>query len=140
MMEDEAGLLSIAEKIEATPSASLSPAQNTFKLIWKLEAEVNNGGFQQYFHNSSGRDAPNVEVALRAIGADKCADITAKAFRLVGGAGLDWTNERFRQSHMLAMAPNVEDDLDELDQQFYGYPDPLSDLLGKFVIDHPKEF
>ena len=140
MSEDEGKLFAAHEKIEATPYASLSPAQIIFKLIWELEAEVNNGGFQQYCHNSSGSDAPKVELALRAIGAEKCADIVANALELVGGAGLDWTNDKIRQSHMLAMTPNVKGGLDELDQQFYGYPDPLSDLLGKFVIDHPKEF
>ena len=139
-MEDEGRLFSIAEGIEATIGAVLSPAQNIFKFIWELEAQVNNGGFHQYFYNGSGRSAPKVEEALRAIGANKCADITSKALKLIDGGNLDWGDDNLRRSYILSIAPNTEEALCELDQQFYGYPDPLSDLLGKFVLDHPNEF
>lgn len=33
---------------------ALSRAEQIFLMIWELEAEVNNGGFHQYFSNSSG--------------------------------------------------------------------------------------
>jgi uncharacterized protein DUF4375 len=36
----------------------LSTPERVFLLIWEFESEVNNGGFYQYFHNSSGAGAP----------------------------------------------------------------------------------
>ena len=47
----------------------LSIPERVFLVIWELESEVNNGGFQQYFYNSSGALAPHVVSALKAIGA-----------------------------------------------------------------------
>lgn len=43
--------------------------------IWGLEGDVNNGGFDQYYFNSSGDLAFYAPVALRRIGALKMAKI-----------------------------------------------------------------
>src|SRR5215472_12379335 len=47
----------------------LSAPERVFLVIWELESEVNNGGFQQYFHNSSGALAPHAVDALKTLGA-----------------------------------------------------------------------
>ena len=122
------------------PTSSLSPAQKTFKVVWELEAEVNNGGFAQYFSNSSGRDAPRAEAALRAIGADNCADLVAEAIGTVDGDGLNWANDARRQSRIDSLAANAGDLLNALDEKFYEYPDPLSELLTNFVAHYPNDF
>ncbi len=49
--------------------------QKLFYLNQNLEREVNNGGFNLYFLNSSGDNAHETISALKAIGADKTADI-----------------------------------------------------------------
>jgi hypothetical protein len=41
--------------------------------VWTLEAEVNNGGFDQYYFNSAGDLAMQTVEALKAIGAVKTA-------------------------------------------------------------------
>lgn len=41
--------------------------------VWTLDAEINNGGFLQYYFNSQGRLARHTVNALRAIGADDTA-------------------------------------------------------------------
>jgi hypothetical protein len=140
VVENEDRLFAIAEDIGPKPMASLSPAQQTFKMVWELEAEVNNGGFDQYFLNSSGRNAPRVEAALRAIGASQCADIAARALEIVSVTDLDWSDDARRQAHLADMAASAEDALTVLDEKFYDYPDALGELLMKFVGDHPKEF
>ena len=40
-------------------------------LVDELEAEINNGGFDQYFFNSAGDKAAEAINALEAIGANK---------------------------------------------------------------------
>ena len=139
-MENEDRLFAVADEIGSKETSSLPPAQQTFKIIWELEAEVNNGGFLQYFLNSSGRDAPRVETALRMIGATKCADLAAKAFRIVDATGLDWTNDEYRQAHIEKIDASAGDTLNALDGQFYEYPDPLSQLLADYVAAHPDDF
>jgi hypothetical protein len=44
---------------------SQSPPQKVFSAIWSAESEVNNGGFWQYFINSSAESAPFVVEALK---------------------------------------------------------------------------
>ena len=52
--------------------------QKVFSSIWALEAEVNNGGFSQYFFNSSGETAEFVAEALDTIGASNTAAMQAR--------------------------------------------------------------
>ena len=58
---------------------NLSPEQFNFLLVEELLREINNGGFHQYYFNSSGNYANRVEEALIAIGAYKTAKIVVKA-------------------------------------------------------------
>jgi Domain of unknown function (DUF4375) len=61
----------------------LSTPEQVFLLIWELESEVNNDGFHQYFHNSSGA---LVVSALKTVGAEAIADIAQRALNAVGNA------------------------------------------------------
>lgn len=47
--------------------------------VWLLEAEVNNGGFDQYYLNSAGDLAVPTVDALRLIGANRTASLLAAA-------------------------------------------------------------
>ena len=47
--------------------------------VWMLEAEVNNGGFDQYYFNSAGDLALQTVEALQAIGAPNTASLLAAA-------------------------------------------------------------
>ena len=49
--------------------------QKVFSTIWSVESEVNNGGFSQYFLNSSAETASFVVEALETIGAPTAASI-----------------------------------------------------------------
>jgi len=57
----------------------LSEIDRILVSIWALEADVNNGGFHQYYFNSSGDTAHYAPAALRAIGAPIMACIVDKA-------------------------------------------------------------
>jgi Domain of unknown function (DUF4375) len=54
------------------------PRQSIY-LIWLLEAEVNNGGYNQFYFNSSGQYYKLLPGALKLIGADKFAELTERA-------------------------------------------------------------
>jgi len=53
--------------------------QKVFLSVWAVESEVNNGGFSQYFLNSSAETAAFVVDALEATGAPKTANICRRA-------------------------------------------------------------
>jgi Domain of unknown function (DUF4375) len=59
--------------------ANQSLPQKVFSAMWEVESEVNNGGFSQYFLNSSAETASFVVEALGTIGAPETADICKRA-------------------------------------------------------------
>ena len=48
-------------------------------MIWALEAEVNNGGYNQFYFNSSGQFYKHLPKYLKLIGANKFANLTKSA-------------------------------------------------------------
>jgi hypothetical protein len=100
-------------------------------LIDELEGEVNNGGFHQYFYNSAGDNTAETIPAVEAIGALHMADILRRAAaKFPGGMPLA---ERFaRQDVLLELFPNSTA-FEDLDNEFYAYPNDLNALLKKFV-------
>ncbi len=51
--------------------------------VWLLEGEINNGGFNQYFYNSSGLFAEEAYTGCINIGAKKTAEIVKKAIDIL---------------------------------------------------------
>lgn len=139
-MSDEDQLARIADALWRKPAGTLTPAQQAFMLVWELEMEVNNGGFELYFSNGPGRDAPRAEAALQSIGAPRCADLVGRAFRIVDRTGLEWADDAQRRSRLDEVIDGSEAVFDELDGKFYEYPDPLGPLLAAFVKKNPREF
>ncbi len=117
---------------------ALSVAERTFRAIWELEAEVNNGGFHQYFWNSSGSLVPDVVNALNAIGAGQMASIVERAIDAVG-PDISWSDIAARQASIHELSANIIEKLSGLDQEFYAYPDSLTALLYRYVSAHQDE-
>ncbi len=116
-----------------------SEIHQVFSAIWELESQVNNGGFEQYFCNSDGDAVSFAPTALRTIGAKACASIVQRALAVVSTQPLpDDPAERERLVHDLDDAAVGR--LNELDGEFFAYPDNLTDLLYEFVSAHPEEF
>jgi hypothetical protein len=114
--------------------------QRVFSSIWSVESEVNNGGFSQYFQNSTGAEtAPFVVEALNVIGAPRTADICRRAIACAFPSGLPATPEA-----TCSAAEEISDEklneLEVLDAEFMQYPHDLTDLLFGYVSGHPEEF
>jgi hypothetical protein len=104
--------------------------------IWWLEAEVNNGGFDQYFHNSAGDMAFYAAIALSKIGAHKMASITQKALDIFGSAGPP--KDRTLRMNRLEEIQNKNEELyeqliDKFSHEFTDYPDNIKELLDQYV-------
>ena len=61
------------------PQAPMTTQERYVLAVEALEREVNNGGYDQFFLNSSHEFVDVIEDALRAIGCPKTADITRDA-------------------------------------------------------------
>lgn len=118
---------------------SQSLPQKVFSAIWEVESEVNNGGFSQYFLNSSSESASFVVEALEILGAPRTADVCKRAIGIAYPSGLPQSVEVIRST--AAYFPDrVLAALEPLDQEFFSYPHNLTRLLFGYVSQHPEEF
>ncbi len=92
--------LSLMAKEEAQGYESLTPEERVFWNVYLLELEVDNGGYDQYFHNSSGEYANEVVAALRTLGAVRAAEITQAAIDAVFPRGFVPVDQEQRWQQM----------------------------------------
>ena len=139
--ELERRLIKLAESREVrfwrVPYDQLTYPERVFGLIWELESEVNNGGFEQYFSNSTGSLAPDIVNALKEVGANQMAEITQAAIDVVGE--VQWSDDEARKATMSHLSSASLKTLQDIDQAFYKYPDDLSELLYRYVHEHRVE-
>ncbi len=118
---------------------SLTAAERVVFSLDALEREVNNGGFRQYFENSSGDHCLDAPIALRALGAPKFAAMVERALALFPG-GQPASDRSERQRQMLTWGPVQESALEALDSEFFTYPEPLAQLERAYVAAHQDAF
>jgi hypothetical protein len=110
---------------------ALNEPERVLATIWCLEGDVNNGGFDQYYFNSSGDFSHFAPTALMLIGASNMADIVHRANSLLGPNGPS-RDRLARQGQLFALADRFSA-FDELDRAFYAYPDDISTLLSAYL-------
>ena len=117
----------------------LSYAEKTFFFCTQLESEVNNGGFSQYFYNSSGDFANETLSSLNAIGANKTADIYSKALMALSG---ELPRDRNKREKLLdkLLTDSVYEILSDCDTAFYQYTDNLDELNYQYIISNKDHF
>ena len=118
--------------------SALSEAERIFYITQTLEMEVNNGGFSQFFYNSSGNFSNELVGAFTAIGANATAAICQKA---ISAFGRDIPVDRDEREEMLDELESDEFDeiLEKCDNAFCDYEDNLNELNYNFVMKN-KEF
>ena len=113
----------------------LTTPQKYFFFNQNLEREVNNGGFSQYFLNSSGDFALHTVDSLIAIGAEKTALLLKTAMsNFPEGNVPESRNERHK------IFPEKDDKWDKLDEIFYQYQDDLNTLNLEYIKKHIEQF
>ncbi len=119
----------ISEKEKKNGFDDLDEAERAFLRVWELEAEINNGGFDQYFFNSSGDHCLETKESLIRIGAQKTAEILADAMFLFpdGEPSKDQTK---RQNQLKEVSPD-SDRFESHDQRFLAYEEDVSGLALK---------
>lgn len=117
----------------------LTEPQQLFYYIQCLEREVNNGGFNQYFINSSGEFAHQTIDALKRIGAHTTVDILQKAIDQFPDVKVP--QDRDERNEVVEQIEEMANEVwNELDQQFYEYADDLNVLNINFVKEHKAFF
>lgn len=120
---------------------SWNKSRQAIYVIWLLEGEVNNGGFNQFYFNSSGEFAELLPDALELVGAKKFANLMLRANStyLTENDKItehqDGTIEGFSKSY-------EDNPLDEYDDEFYELYDVenLNDLQIEYIRANKSEF
>jgi hypothetical protein len=119
----------------------LSAGQQMFWATWILEAEVNNGGFNQYYYNSDGKFAEMALNGLKIIKANKFVDLVSRANSVYEkdkerlSAYDDGSMESFSKSYK-------DNPLNKFDDEFYDLEKKqnISKLRIKYIREHKSEF
>ena len=112
-------------------------------VVEDFEAEINNGGFDQYFVNSAGDHAHLCLSALEAIGASDALDLLKQAVAVFpdGKAPSD-REERFTVLEKIWEKQENEDApgaWGHLDKRYYELGIDLGSLVMKYVRAHADE-
>ena len=118
--------------------SNLNEFEKTFIYLDVLEDSVTNGGFIQFFFNSSGQFTHEVFQAYLAIKAENTVDILTKAIYLFPEIPVP-KNLRARQQILMEKDTNI-DLWDELDTQFYKYEDNIISLTLEYVRNNIAHF
>lgn len=115
----------------------LSAPERVFYITQSLEMEVNNGGFSQYFFNSSGDLANEVVNAFVEIGAIKTAEICKNAVAIFGGKV---PADRDDRDDIISDNEEFEEILNECDDAFFEHEEDLNALNYEYVMRNKDAF
>lgn len=122
---------------------SLSKGRQAVFATWGLEAEVNNGGFNQYFYNfsTSGQYAEEAADGFVLIGANKYANLTQRAIDLYM-KNIKYF-ENYKDGTLESFSKSYDNNpLDKLDKEFYALDsvEHISKLRIHYIRKHKNEF
>jgi len=119
-------------ELESKGFDGIREPERVLATIWSVEAEVNNGGFDQLFYNTAGDIAFYAAKALNSIGAHAMAGIAQKALDLFGEGGPPRDRDE-RVEALESISEKHEEYLNKLDYEFTEYPDNIQELLFTYV-------
>jgi len=108
----------------------LSLVELTVLAVEAFEREINNGGFSQFFYNSSVEYSPIIVNCLKSIGCNQLSDLSQKAINLLGVTSLetDVIEERMDPDDS-----ELEEALAELDDVFYDSEEVPAYALFEYI-------
>jgi uncharacterized protein DUF4375 len=128
---------------------NLSEPEKIYYSVALLRNEINNGGFHQYFFNSSGSYYDHAERGLLLLGSTQTLELLRQAKEIVFPTISVPVDTETRRDLLPALEPDAPTPewfrrLDELDQQFYASPDDVTPRLKAYareqrLVSEPEE-
>jgi len=128
----------LVNEVYRTPSGigGLSPANQNFFAAFQVEGEVYNGGFEQYFGNSSANFYAYAVRGLDDIGAVECRDILIAAKAVLFGAGEVPATQAARFPEIEKLGPARTEALNALDRRFGAAAARMRELGRDYAAKH----
>lgn len=134
-------LLDSSQKSAKRTLETLPGGQRAVYATYVLESEVLNGGFNQFFFNSSGELADMALEGFRLLGHEGYTDIVARAVQTY--AAIKPELKKKNDGSVEAFADTYKDNpLNDLSLAFTRLvrTDSLTTLRAKFMREHPADF
>jgi hypothetical protein len=120
----------------------LTPAEQIYFAVCLLEGEVYNGGFNQYFYNSSADYYARAIDGLTELGAVQSLQLLRDAKGILFGSNPVPPTQSERSAAFPDLSdthtapPDWSERLDDLDRRFWEDPDGLRGRLDRFAAKH----
>jgi hypothetical protein len=116
-----------------------TPGQEIVYLAFFMDAEVHNGGFDQFFFNSQGNHAAETLDALRTVGAPRSADLLRRACAAFAPE-MPSPDRDVRWQQMDRLPKDLREGWNALDSLYYECGENIPALLSAYIEAHPVEF
>ena len=130
-------VLAFEAAIDKKERTKLSRTELIVLAVESLEREVNNGGYDQFFRNSSREFSGLIVDALREIGCGNCAAITEDALSVLKVQNLADVGAVEQAAHEL-----TEEELEKLnacDERYYQNNEAIADSLFSFIEQNSEK-
>lgn len=127
------------EDYERSLAGFSRPQRLVFAIHW-YRAEVNNGGHDQFYFNSTGIVWRDVLAGFEEMGLGDYAAVVRESARLLGG---DPPLDRAKRQEILdELGPELDDKFDDLDSRYYNLEakHDLSKALLVYMRGHARDF
>ncbi|MBK8286369.1 MAG: DMP19 family protein [Ahniella sp.] len=113
---------------------SLSLVERRYWVLNVFEGEIFNGGFDQYFHNSSGSQFNETVDALKEIDATDALSLLQTAKQLIFSDRNVPKDTGERRQLMLSLWPGSTPGLDALDRKYWELPSRIGETLERYAV------
>jgi uncharacterized protein DUF4375 len=127
----------IGQKSLRQGESSLDRDERIVLAVEALEREVNNGGYSQFFINSSREYTPIIADSLRRIGCPITAKITQEAIDVLR---LREPSDSQIESEMERQNPERDAVLEGCDKPYFKESEAIADHLFAYIKTHPGSF
>ena len=122
----------LGQKAAKLGAATLTQPELDVLAVEALEREVNNGGYGQFFTNSSNEFAGQIVAALRRIGCPVTASITERAIAALP-EGTAMTAERLERT-MEDADDDRDEELQRCDEEYYSSGENIAGRLLEYLL------
>lgn len=141
MFDNISQMLAIYDEDEYKSVMCLNKSRQAIYMIWCLESEVNNGGFDQFYQNSSGKFYKQLPEALRLVGAKNFATLMTSANNILKKVNKEILKQPKRKSERISMT-DLDSPFDGIDEEFYNLyeKEDLEQIQINFVRKYKSDF
>ncbi|MEI6233534.1 MAG: DMP19 family protein [Planctomycetota bacterium] len=127
-------VLAVEQALGSKSESDLSEPERVVLAVEAMEREVNNGGYYQFFSNSSREFTPFLVHALKLIGCPKVAVISTDAIAVLG------LPDQFDTDAVEQIASELSNEsrekLDECDSRYYANDESIEQHLFAYIEEH----